>query len=181
MSRNNFSSPPLVGDLPFLSPIVNTIVGSVLAHADSPNSASVRNAHVASVGDEYFESTSRVDFDVRDEFLGNSGNPDKTEITPPLRKESLQGKCTGRRANRWGDKDEVLVLSRAILADFPSKIPKVHNHFSNQDEALNDDGYDSEVNLPYFADKDVDDMEGYNELPIGVDAPTPPPTTPHPQ
>ena len=92
MSRNNFSSPPLVGDLPFLSPIVNTIVGSVLAHADSPNSASVRNAHVASEGGKYFESTSRVDFDVRDEFLGNSGNPDKTEITPPLRKESLQGK-----------------------------------------------------------------------------------------
>ena len=50
MSRNNFSSPPLVGDLPFLSPIVNTIVGSVLAHADLPNSASVRNAHVASEG-----------------------------------------------------------------------------------------------------------------------------------
>ena len=67
------------------------------------------------------------------------------------------------------------MLSRAILADFPSEIPKVHNRFSNQDEALNDDGYDSEVNLPYFADKDVDDMEGYNELPIGVDAPTPPP------
>ena len=69
------------------------------------------------------------------------------------------------------------MLSRAILADFPSEIPKVHNRFSNQDEALNDDGYDSEVNLPYFADKDVDDMEGYNETPIGVDAPTPP----HPQ
>ena len=83
MCRNNFSSPLLAGDLPPLPPIVNTIVGSVLAQADSPNSASVRNAHVASVGDKYFESTSRVDFDVRDEFLGNSGNPDKTEITPP--------------------------------------------------------------------------------------------------
>jgi hypothetical protein len=70
----------------------------------------------------------------------------------------------------------VLVLSRAILADFPSEIPKVHNRFSNQDEALNDDGYDSEGNLPYFADEDVDNMEGYNELPIDVDAPTPPPT-----
>ena len=83
MSRNNFSSPPLAGDLPPLPPIVNTTVGSVLAQADLPISASVRNAHVASVGDEYSESTSRVDFDVRDEFLGNSGNPDETEITPP--------------------------------------------------------------------------------------------------
>ncbi len=74
MSRNNFSSHPLAGNLSPLPPIVNTIVGSVLAQADLPNSASVRNAHVASVGDEYFESTSRVNFDIRDEFLGNSGN-----------------------------------------------------------------------------------------------------------
>ena len=67
-------------------------------------------------------------------------------------------------------------VSRAIMADFPSEITKVHNRFSNQDEALNDEGYDSKGNLPYFANKDVDDMEGYNhELPIGVDAPTPPP------
>jgi len=70
MSCNNFSSPPLAGDLPPLPPIVNTIVGSVLTQADLPNSASVRNAHVASVGDKYFESTSRVDFDVRVNILG---------------------------------------------------------------------------------------------------------------
>jgi hypothetical protein len=42
----------------------------------------------------------------------------------------------------------------------PSKLlPKVHNRFSNQDEALNTEGYDSEGNLPYFADEDVDDMD----------------------
>ena len=69
-------------------------------------------------------------------------------------------------------------MSRAILVDFPSEIPKVHNRFSNQDEALNNEGYDSKGSLPYFTDYDVDDMEGYNELPIGVDEP---PTSPHPQ
>ena len=83
MSCNNFSPPPLASNLPPLPPIVNTIVGSVLAQADSPNSASVRNAHIASVGDKYFESMSHIDFGVRIEFLGNSGNPDETEITPP--------------------------------------------------------------------------------------------------
>ena len=66
-------------------------------------------------------------------------------------------------------------MSRAILVDFPSEIPKVHNRFSNQDEALNNEGYDSKGSLPYFTDYDVDDMEGYNELSIGVDEPTPPP------
>ena len=70
-------------------------------------------------------------------------------------------------------------VSRAMLANFPSKIPKVHNRFLNQDEALNNEGYHSKGDPPYFAAYDVDDMEGYNELPFGVDAPTPPP--PHPQ
>ena len=177
MSRNNFSSPPLAGDLPLLPPIVDTIIGSVRAQADSPNSASVRNANVASVGDEYFDSTAHLDFAVCDDFLGHDGNPDKTEITPPSGRCLFTVNEPGAAQITGGDKDEVSA-SRAILADFPSEIPTVQNRFANQDEALNDEGYDSEGDLPYFADEDADDIEGYDELAIGVDAPTPPPPPP---
>ena len=114
-----------------------------------------------------------------DEFLGSSGNLDKTEITPPPSRRSRFA------VNEWGtaqiaggDTDEVAV-SNAVLANFPSKIPKVPTCFLNQDEALNDDGYDSKGNLLYFADEEVDEIDEYNQLPIGVDAPTLPP--PHPQ
>ncbi len=71
-----------------------------------------------------------------------------------------------------------MVESRAILVNFPSKIPTLQNCFTNQDENLNNEGYDSEGDLPYFADEDegVDDFE---ELTIGVDdAPAPPLPTP---
>ena len=126
----------------------------------------MRNAHVASVGDKCFESTSHIDFDVRDEFLGNSGNPDETEITPPSGRCLFTVNEPGAAQITGGDKDEVSA-SRAILADFPSEIPTVQNRFANQDEALNDEGYDSEGDLPYFADEDADDIEGYDELAVG--------------
>jgi hypothetical protein len=45
-SRNSFSSPPLADNVPHLPPINNTIVGSDMPQADSPNSASGGNAHV---------------------------------------------------------------------------------------------------------------------------------------
>ena len=76
-----------------------------------------------------------------------------------------------------GDEDEGAVSS-ANFANFPSKIPTVKNRFANQDSTLNDEGYDSEGNLPYFADEQEDDIEGYEELPIGGDAAAP---TPHEQ
>ena len=40
----------------------------------------------------------------------------------------------------------------------------------NRDATLNDEGYDSEGNLPYFADEQEDDIEGYEEMRIGGDA-----------
>jgi hypothetical protein len=137
----------------------------------------VRNANVASVGDEYFDSTAHLDFAVCDDFLGHDGNPDETEITPPSGRCLFTVNEPGAAQITGGDKDEVSA-SRAILADFPSEIPTVQNRFANQDEALNDEGYDSEGDLPYFADEDADDIEGYDELAIGVDAPTPPPPPP---
>jgi len=67
--------------------------------------------------------------------------------------------------------------SSANFGDFPSAIPTLKKRFASQDTTLNDEGYDSEGNLPYFADEEQDDIEGYEELPIGGDAaaPAPPP------
>jgi hypothetical protein len=54
----------------------------------------------------------------------------------------------------------------------------VKNCFTNQDTTLNDEGYDSEGNLPYFAEEEQDDIEGRKEFLIGCDAAAPAP--PHP-
>ena len=156
MSHNNFSSPPLAGDLPPMPPIVNTIVGRERPSAGrfAKFSQREKRPRCECIGDKYFESRSRIDFDVRDEFLGNSGNPDETEITPPSGRSLFTENDLGAAHIAGGGKDEVSV-SRAIMADFPSEITKVHNRFSNQDEALNDEGYDSKGNLPYFANEDL--------------------------
>ena len=53
MSRNNFSIPPGVPALPPLPPLNNPIGGSVRVASDSPNLASVGNAHVESLADEF--------------------------------------------------------------------------------------------------------------------------------
>ena len=108
---------------PPLPPINNTIVGSGTAQSDFPNLTSVRNVHVASVEDEYFDSTSHFDSDVCDEFLGDSDNMDETEITPPYGTSLFAVNEPGSVQIAGGHKDEVAV-SRAPLADFPSKIPK---------------------------------------------------------
>ena len=45
------------------------------------------------------------------------------------------------------------------LASFPSNYGSVENRFANQDDELNAEGYDSEGNLPHFADAEIDDDE----------------------
>jgi hypothetical protein len=55
------------------------------------------------------------------------------------------------------------------LASFPSSFGRVPNRFTNQNSALNDEGYDSEGNLPHFADANIkDDMDEYNKPSIEV-------------
>jgi hypothetical protein len=55
------------------------------------------------------------------------------------------------------------------LASFPSSFGTTPNRFTNQNSELNDEGYDSEGNLPYFADANLnDDMDEYVEESIDV-------------
>jgi hypothetical protein len=49
------------------------------------------------------------------------------------------------------------------IASFPSNFGTVENRFTNQDEALNNESYDSKGNLPHFADKPNNNMEEYCE------------------
>ena len=55
------------------------------------------------------------------------------------------------------------------LASFLSSFGTVQNRFINQNSELNDEGYDSEGNLPHFANANLnDDMDEYNEPSIEV-------------
>jgi flagellin-like hook-associated protein FlgL len=55
------------------------------------------------------------------------------------------------------------------LASFLSSFGMVQNRFTNQNSELNDEGYDSEGNLPHFADANLNnDMDEYNEPSIKV-------------
>jgi len=45
------------------------------------------------------------------------------------------------------------------LASFPSNYGTLENRFANQDDELNAKGYNSEGNLPHFADAEIDDDE----------------------
>jgi len=119
--------------------------------AESPNLASVGNAHLESLADEFFDSRAHHGGDVGDDFLGEDGAPDITEASP-LSGRSLFGvDQPGAAQIAGGDEDEGAVSS-ANFANFPSKIPTVKNCFANQDSTLNNEGYDSEGNLPYFVD-----------------------------
>ena len=53
---------------------------------------------------------------------------------------------------------------------FPTAQPFLENRFHNQQENLNDDGYDSEGNLPHFANMEGDDLEDYDEVTIDATA-----------
>ena len=105
------------------------------------------------------------------------GAPNETDASPLAGRSLFSVDPLGVAQIAGGDKDEG-AASSANFGDFPSKIPTVKNRFANQDSTLNDEGYDSEGNLPYFADEEQDDIEGYEESPIdGSDAaaPAPPP------
>ena len=138
--------------------------------------ASVGNAHVGSLADKFFESRSHDSGDVNNDFVEEEGAPDITEASPFAGRSLFGVDQLGAAQIAGGDKDDG-AASRANFGDFPSKIPTLQNCFANQDTTLNDEGYDSKGNLPYFADEQQDDSKGYNELAIGGDAaaPAPPP------
>jgi hypothetical protein len=161
-----------------LTPLNNPNVGSVPVAADSPNLASVGNGHVESLAEEFFDSHEHNGGDVDDDFFEEEGAPDTTDASPLAGRSLFEGDQPGVAQIAGGNEDGG-AASSANFANFPSEIPNLKNRFVNQDSTLNDEGYDSEGNLPFFADEEQDDIEGYEEPPIagGSDAaaPAPPP------
>ena len=65
--------------------------------------------------------------------------------------------------------------SEAIATPFPSLRPTINNRFVNQDDALFDEGYDSEGGLPFHNDIKDGAAEEYDEAAIGGGATEAPP------
>ena len=118
MSRNNFMSPPGVPALPPLTPLNNLNVGSVPVAADSPNLASVGNAHVESLAEEFFDSREHDGGDVGDDFFEEEGAPDQTEASPLAGRSLFDGDQPGAAQIAGGNEDEG-AASRANFANFP--------------------------------------------------------------
>jgi hypothetical protein len=73
------------------------------------------------------------------------------------------------------DNEEGIVLPDAPGGSiFPSAVPTVQNCFFNQNLESNNEGYDSEGGLPYFADKEEINADDYNEATLMDDARPPP-------
>jgi hypothetical protein len=100
-----------------------------------------------------------------DGLLKESGTANQTDGTPLLQR-TLFNNCVEETAPiAEGGVNEVAV-ALTILANFPSHFGTVQNRFTNQNSALNDEGYDSEGNLPHFAYEPNNNMELYFEQTI---------------
>jgi len=100
-------------------------------------------------------------------FFQEEGAPNKTKASPLAGRSLFSVDPLGVAQIAGGDKDEG-AASSANYGDFPSAIPTLQNRFANKDTTLNDEGYDSMGNLPYFADEEQDDIEGYKVYSLGV-------------
>ena len=101
-------------------------------------------------------------------ILDDDGLTDTTNKTPTLSRRLFNNGIDETPPNvRVAVTEAAAALTN--LASFPSSYGTLENRFTNQDSELNDEGYDSEGNLPHFADADInDDEEQYCEECIGV-------------
>jgi hypothetical protein len=164
--------------LPPLPPINDNTVGSVnvaVELSDLDNSPSVI---AASVTDDFFHSAFSESGGSQDRFLGE-GSPDdngtNTDESPA---------STSAAYHVGVLLDDVLAAENEVLASgvsFPTEQPFFENCYHNQKESQNEEGYNSEGNLPHFADVEEDDGANESQQPaqqlLAVRfAPTNPPT-----
>ena len=138
----------------------------------SPNLASAGNAHVDNIVKDLFVSPSGNTSGDFLGFIGESGLVDKVEDAPALPTPPPMTLFDVLKPEPppkvWEEG-----AGQPHFQQFPSHLPTLEIRFANQDEDLNNEGYDSEGDLPHFADEEDDDMEGYSELQIGGNAPAP--------
>jgi len=149
--------------LPPLPPINNNTVGSVNVAVELSDLDDSASAIAASVADDFFRSAFSESGGLQDRFLGE-GSPDdngkNTDESPT---------STSAAPYQVGVLQDEVVAENEVLASgvsFPTEQPFFENRYHNQKENQNEEGYDSEGNLPHFADVEEDDMEAYDEASI---------------
>jgi hypothetical protein len=100
-----------------------------------------------------------------DGLLKELDTADQTDVTP-LFQRTLFDNCVEETTPITEGGVNKVAVALTNSANFPSHFGTVQNHFTNQNSALNDEGYDSNGNLPHFADEPNNNMELYFEQTI---------------
>ncbi len=91
-------------------------------------------------------------------IIDDDGLVDTTNKTPTLSRRLFNNGIDETPPNvRVAVTEAAAALTN--LACFPSNYGTLENQFTNQDSELNDEGYDSEGNLPHSADAEINDDE----------------------
>jgi hypothetical protein len=161
--------------IPPLPPINDNTVGSVNVAVESFDLDSSASAIAASVADNFFRSAFSESGGSQDRFLGEESPDDNGTNTDESPGASTSAPYqVGVLLDDVAAENEVLALG----VSFPTEQPFFENRYHNQKENQNEEGYDSEGNLPHFADVKEDDMEAYDEeapiiFPTAVPTPAP--------
>jgi len=125
----------------------------------SPNLDRTPNANVDNFGRELFVSLPRTADSNDVQLMDKFERPDKSDTAPraPSCLFTL-GSAAASLSVVVGNKEESAL--EANFRVFPSQVPTLTNCFTNQDEDLNENGFDSDGNLPHFANEQYNDMEG---------------------
>jgi hypothetical protein len=163
---------PQPPDLPPLPPLVATYHETVNVASATSNSHASSNANVNNSVDALFASLPENSAGGDVDFLGEGCPDDNPETTTPLSRPLFDVPNPFLHVNEDNSPERADAPRGSI---FPSTIPTIQNRFFNQNSALNDEGYDSEGGLPYFADEEeVDNATQYFEEPLvnSVEGPT---------
>ncbi len=145
--------------LPPLQPVPKNIFGTGTHALESVNLSGGLNTEVDCFEEEFFASLPTAASGDSGGILDDAAPVDQTNGTPLLGR-SLFSNCveeTPPFAGGGGEHEVATALTK--LAKFPSEFGMIQNRFTNQNSALNDEGYDSEGNLPHFADEKNNNIE----------------------
>jgi len=172
MSLVRSSPPTLPPDAPPLAPLVANTYETNNAMSATSNSAASSDANDDNFAIEFLASLPESSTGSDVDFLGEGGHADEINTTtPPSRVLFNVGLPSG--PDDGNDDPERVDAARGSI--FPSTIPMVKNRFFNQNSDLNDDGYDSEGGLPFFADMQDDNAVEFLEEPLEDTVEGPPP------
>ena len=165
-SRITRSTPP-ASRPPELPPLGNN-EGSGNVASELPDSDEGGSGDVDAFIDEFLASLPTHAGGGDGGLLNEFGLEDDTDHSPALNRNLFDdGNVETPTRGRAAVNEAAAALTN--LASFPSSFGTTPNRFTNQNSDLNDEGYDSEGNLPHFADANLnDDMEEYNEPSIEV-------------